>query len=97
MRIIALKTLKEFWELHPDVEQPLRAWHDDAKRAAWEKPADITAKYVNARAISDNRVIFNVRGNKYRLIVKIHYQSGIVFIRFVGAHSEYDKIDATII
>lgn len=97
MRIISRKTLKDFWEHHPDARQPLQAWYDDAKNAAWKSPADIKNVYRNARFLADNRVVFNIKGNSYRLIVAILYSHGIIYIRFVGSHREYDRIDAATI
>jgi mRNA interferase HigB len=94
MRVISRKALREFWEKHADAEQPLRAWFAEAKKADWEEPIDITNQYANARTIGNNRAIFNIKGNDYRLIVAIRYDRGLVFIRFVGTHAEYDEIDA---
>lgn len=94
MRIIALRTLREFWTDHADVEAALRAWYADAKRADWKTPEDIKAVYASASILSANRVVFNLRGNNYRLIVAINYGVGIVYIRFVGTHAAYDKINA---
>jgi mRNA interferase HigB len=94
MRIIALKTLREFWETHSDAQQSLQAWYDDARHAVWNSPADIKAAYRNASIVGNNRVVFNIKGNDYRLIVAVNYQFGIVYIRFVGSHASYDKIDA---
>ena len=93
MRIIARRTLREFWELHPDAEQPLKAWFAEASGAAWETPQAIKDQYRHANFVADNRVIFNIGGNKYRLVVHVNYGHGIVFIKFVGTHSEYDRID----
>ena len=97
MRIISRKTLKDFWEQHADSRQPLQAWYADAKQADWKSPADIKNYYRNASFISSNRIVFNIIGNKYRLVVAINYNIGIVYIRFVGTHHEYDKIDAATI
>ena len=97
MRIIARKTLREFWEKHPDAEQPLRAWHDKVKKADWQSPTDVKRDYRTASFVVNNRVIFNVKGNDYRLITMIEYLRGVVYIRFVGTHREYDNIDATLI
>ena len=94
MRIIALGTLRDFWEKHPDAEQPLRAWYQDARQADWKTPNDIKNVYANASVIANNRVVFNILGNPYRLVAAIHYYTGIIFIRFVGTHKEYDAIDA---
>ncbi|MEW6667007.1 MAG: type II toxin-antitoxin system HigB family toxin [Thermodesulfobacteriota bacterium] len=94
MRIISRKRLREFWEQHPDARQALQAWHDDARHATWKKPADIKAVYRNASFIEKNRVVFNIKGNAYRLVAAIKYDRGIVFIRFIGTHQQYDRIDA---
>ncbi len=97
MRIIAKKTLKDFWAAHADVEQVLRAWYHEAAHADWKAPQDIKRHYPSADILPGNRVVFNIKGNHYRLITKIHYNTGIVFIRFVGTHADYDRIDATTI
>jgi mRNA interferase HigB len=94
MRIIARRTLREFWEQHPDARQALQAWYADVKRADWKTPTEIKASYRNASFLANNRVVFNVKGNQYRVIVVVQYQHGIVYIRFVGTHREYDRIDA---
>lgn len=94
MRIIARRTLREFWERHPGSMQPLLAWYADAKCAVWKTPAEIKRQYRNASVLPNNRVVFNIKGNDYRLIVAIHYAFGIVYVRFVGTHAEYDRIDA---
>jgi len=94
IRIISKRTLREFWEKHKDSEQYLKTWNDTAKNADWKSPNDIKIIYPNASIIADNRVVFNVKGNKYRLIVKFNYQRQWAFIRFVGTHAEYDKINA---
>jgi mRNA interferase HigB len=95
MHIIAKKTLREFWKKHPDSEQQLRAWHSDVKRANWQSPAEIVQIYSTARCIAGNRAIFDIKGGTYRLVVKIHYDRKFVYIRFIGTHSEYDRIDAS--
>jgi mRNA interferase HigB len=94
MRVIALKTLRDFWEKHPQAEIPLRAWYALASRADWRNPADIKAAYRNASFLANNRVVFNIKGNDYRLVVAMRYDKGIIFVRFVGAHREYDRINA---
>ena len=94
MRIISRKTLREFWEKHPDAQQPLQAWYFDVKHSWWKGPADIKNIYRNASFLADNRVVFNIKGNKYRVVVAVQYDFGIVYIRFVGTHKDYDKIDA---
>jgi mRNA interferase HigB len=97
MHVTSQRKLKEFWERHPDVEQPLRAWHADVKHADWESPSDIKEVYRNASIIANSRVVFNIKGNKYRLVAAIRYESRVVFVRFVGTHREYDRIDAVTI
>jgi mRNA interferase HigB len=97
MRVIALKTLRLFWEQHPDAQQALQAWYHDTKRASWRTPGEIKSIYSNASFVGNNRVVFNIKGNQYRLVVAIQYEYGIVYIRFVGTHQEYDKIDAATI
>ena len=87
--------MRDFWERHPDAEQALRAWYADARRAQWNNPQDIRNTYVSASIIANNRVVFNIRGNTYRLIVAINYPLHIVYIRFIGTHADYDQIDAT--
>ena len=94
MHIIALKTLREFWERHPQAATPLRGWYAEATRARWSTPADIKAAHRNASFLGNNRVVFNIKGNDYRLVVAVRYTSTTMFIQFVGAHAEYDRIDA---
>jgi mRNA interferase HigB len=95
MRVISRKTLKDFWEKHADAEQPLKSWFHEPRVAHWKSFTDIKARYRSADALPDNRVVFNIKGNTYRLVVHLHYNTGIVFIRFIGTHATYDKIDAT--
>jgi mRNA interferase HigB len=94
MRVIAKSTLRVFWQQHPDARDVLEAWYEDAERTTWRTPADIRATYATASFLADNRVVFNIKGNRYRLIVQIHFNTQIVYIRFVGTHAEYDRIDA---
>ncbi len=94
MRVISKKHLIACWERHPEAEQPLKAWHDEASKAHWLTPQDIKAQYGSASFIGGNRVVFNVKGNNYRLIVAVAYRFGAVYVKFVGTHREYDKIDA---
>ena len=93
MRIIAIGTLKAFWARHPQAETPLRGWYAEASRANWSTPAQIKAAYRDASFIGNGRVIFNIKGNNYRLVVAVHYDKYRMFIRFVGTHSEYDRIN----
>ena len=97
MRIIAKKILREFWEKHADAEQPLKTWYREANLSEWTNPSEIKAAYVKASILKNSRVVFNICGNKYRLITKVEYDKGWVFIRFIGTHSEYDQIDANTI
>ena len=94
MRVIAVRTLREYWEHHSDAEEPLRAWYADATRATWQTPADIKALHRKASVIAGNRIVFNIKGNDYRLVVHINYPAGMVYIRFIGTHAQYDRIDA---
>ena len=95
MRIIAIKSLKEFWTKNgkKDSEQALKAWYAEVRHEKWKNSADIKKKYKNASIINKNRVVFNINGNKYRLVVAIKYEFQIVFIRFIGTHEEYNKVD----
>ena len=99
MHVISRKKLIEFYEQpgRQDAKGQLEAWYYEAKHAQWESPADVKAQYGSASVIGDNRVVFNIAGNKYRLIVRINYNSKTVFVRFVVTHQEYDKIDAEVI
>jgi mRNA interferase HigB len=96
MRVISRKSLREFWEdrRYADAEQPLKSWFREAEKGDWASPAAVKAFYHSASILRDNRVVFNIAGNKYRLIVKINYAYRIVYIRFVGTHRQYDEIDA---
>ncbi len=93
MRIIAKRTLNLFWEQHPDVEQPLKSWFDEAAKATWRTPQELKVQFGNASIISNKRVVINIHGNAYRLVVDIEYRLQIMFVVWVGTHSEYDKID----
>lgn len=94
-RILAKRTLREFWEKYPDAEQHLKTWYDTTKRSDWQNPNDIKATYGNASIIGGNRVVFNIKGNDYRLIVRFNFERGWAFIRFMGTHAEYDKVNAS--
>lgn len=96
MRVIARRMLREHWDKpgRGDSEQPLKAWLAEAKKAEWRSPQDIKALYRNASFLGDNRVVFDIAGNKYRLVVHVQYRLGIVLTKFVGTHQEYDKINA---
>jgi mRNA interferase HigB len=94
MRVISRRHLAEFWARHPDSEEPLQAWYAVARRADWAGPAALKAQYGSASILGGNRCCFNIGGNKYRLVVKINYPYRVVYVRFVGTHAEYDRIDA---
>lgn len=94
MRVIAVKTLKDCWEAAPEAEQALLAWYEEAEAAQWSNPHELKSQYRNASIITDKRVIFNIHGNSYRLIVDIEYRLKIVFIVWFGTHKQHDKIDA---
>ena len=94
MRVIALSTLREFWRKHPPAEVPLRNWYAEASRATWESPAEVKEAHRNASFVAGDRVVFNVKGNDYRLIVAMRYRQQIMYLRFIGTHREYDKINA---
>ena len=96
MRIIALSTLKAFWEGNPnyqDAKEPTLAWYRHALEANWSSPAEVKTDFGNASILKDSRVVFNIAGNKYRLVVWINYAYRVVYIRFIGTHKQYDAID----
>ena len=99
MRIIARGTIRTFWEApgYGDSEQPLKSWFSIANRADWASPQDIKKQFAHASIIGDNRVVFNIAGNKYRLVVKFNYHYRVGYIRFIGTHQQYDLIDAELI
>ena len=97
MRILSRQTLKQFWEAHADAEEALKSWYKEAEHAAWRSPEEIKKRYPSADPLAGNRMVFNIKGNSYRLIVQIHYNTGVVYVRFIGTHAEYDKINAEII
>ena len=94
MRIISKKIIREFWEKHSDSQQQLKAWFQETSKIEWKSTKDIKKEYPSASFLENNRVVFNIKGNKYRLIVRINYDYHMVWIRFIGTHAEYDKIDA---
>lgn len=95
MRVIAKKILRDFWAKYPDCEQQLKSWYNEAQDAVWKSPNEIKKEYPSASILENNRVVFNIKGNKYRLIIKINFMYKIIWIRFIGTHQQYDKIDAT--
>jgi|SRR2546422_5141989 len=94
MRVIAVKTLKSFWEKYPDAENALRAWYTEVRRANWRGPQDVKNAYGTASMLRNNRVVFNIKGNSYRLVVAVKYEFQVVYIRFVGTHAAYDRVNA---
>ena len=94
MRIITKRTLREFWERHPDARKPLLDWYKVVERADWNAPDQVKSMFASASILRDDRVVFNIKGNTYRLVVHIPYHRRRVYIRFVGTHAEYDTIDA---
>ncbi|MGD2036155.1 MAG: type II toxin-antitoxin system HigB family toxin [Bacteroidales bacterium] len=94
MRVVAEKILREFWEKYTDSEEQLKTWYKEASKADWNNPTEIKDEYAKASILKSGRVVFNICGNKYHLIVDINYKRHWVFIRFIGTHKEYDKIDA---
>ncbi|MCR5564043.1 MAG: type II toxin-antitoxin system HigB family toxin [Desulfovibrio sp.] len=95
MRIIALSSLKAFWEKpeYADAAEPLRAWYHFVSAADWDSPSDVKRDLRNASILKDGRIIFNIAGNKYRLVVWINYHFHVVYVRFIGTHRQYDEID----
>ena len=85
--------MREFWEVHPDCEQQLKTWYEETEKARWDDPNNIKVDYPSASILKDNRVVFNIKGNHYRLIVKIRYDHKTIYILFIGTHKECNKID----
>ena len=94
MRVISKKKLRDFWELHHDCEEKLKAWYNEAEQGDWSTPNELRREYPSASILKSNRVVFNIKGNKYRLIVKINYGYGVIWIRFIGSHEEFNRINA---
>lgn len=97
MRILTKKRLRDYWTRHPQAEQPLKRWQDYVRKAEWSAPDDVKRDFRSADILPDNRVVFNIAGNNFRLVVKIEYRFQDVYVRFIGTHKEYDRIDATTI
>jgi mRNA interferase HigB len=93
-RIFAKRTLREYWEKQPETEQYLKTWYDTALNSDWKTPNDIKQSYANVSILKDSRVVFNIKGNSYRLVAKFNFEKQWIFIRFIGTHEAYDKIDA---
>jgi mRNA interferase HigB len=94
VRVFSKKILREFWEKHNDAEQQLKTWHKEASKAKWATPAKIKAEYAKASILKSGRVVFDICGGSYRLIVDINYKREWLFVRFIGTHNDYDKVDA---
>ncbi len=89
-----MATLRAFWHKHPDAEQPLKAWFEEATQASWSQPSDIKGQYRSASVLKNRRVVFNIKGNEYRLIVAIAYRLQVVYVKLIGTRTEYDAVDA---
>ena len=96
-RIFSKSTLRAFWEIHAEAEQYLKTWYETVKNADWKTPTEVKQTYANASILKNNRIVFNIKGNSYRLIAKFNFEKQWLFIRFIGTHNEYDKIDANTI
>ncbi len=94
MRVIAKKILRVFWENHPDAEGPLQAWHHELVKANWKNWTEMKRRFPSADAVGGDRYVFNIKGNTYRLVAEIAFAFGIVFVKFIGTHAEYDRITA---
>jgi len=92
-RIFSKSTLREFWETYADSEQYLKTWFDTAMNSDWKTPNDVKQTYANASILKNSRIVFNIKGNSYRLVVKFNFEKQWIFIRFIGTHAEYDEID----
>lgn len=93
MRIVAIRTLRDFWATHPDAEQHLKAWINEARAAAWQTSHDLKQQYRSASILGNRRIVFNIKGNHYRLIVACAFRFGALYVKFIGTHAEYDAID----
>ena len=96
-RIFSKSTLREYWELYPDSEQYLKTWYDTAMNSDWKTPNEVKLTYVNASILKESRIVFNIKGNSYRLVAKFNFEKKWIFIRFIGTLTEYNKIDANTI
>ena len=96
-RILSKSTLRDFWEKYPDSEQYLKTWYETAMVSEWKSPNDIKMNYVNASILKNSRVVFNIKGNTFRLVAKFNFEKQWIFIRFIGTHEEYNKVDANLI
>lgn len=97
MRVIAKRTLRAFWETHPAAEQALKSLHKEITQSSWNSLNELKADFPSASILKENRVVFNIRGNHYRLVVRLNFELQLCWVRFVGTHSDYDKINANTI
>ena len=95
MRVISRKTLREFWKKHADSEEQLKSWYRETEKARWKSINELKLEYPNASILKDNKIVFNIKGNNYRLIVKMNFEFQISWILFIGTHAEYDKINVS--
>lgn len=94
MHIYAKATLKKYWQTHPEAREALKAWFADVSAARWRAPGDLRKMYATVSILNDNRAVFNIKGNKHRIVVRINYRRGWVYVRFIGTHAQYNQIDA---
>ncbi len=94
MRVISRKALREFWQKHADSEEQLKSWYRETEKATWKNINELKTDYPSASILKDNKIVFNIKGNNYRLIVKFNFDYQISWILFVGTHAEYDNINA---
>ncbi len=94
MRVIAVSRLRAFWETYPEAEQPLKAWFAEVQGAQWSLPSDIKAHFGSASILKNRRVVFNIKGNDFRVVASVAYRFQAVYVKFVGTHAQYDAIDA---
>lgn len=97
MRVFVKRTLQNFWQRHPDSEDYLRKWYEVVTRAEWKSPGDVKEVFSHASILKNSRIVFNIKGNSYRLVARFEFEKQFLFIRFIGTHREYDKIDANLI
>jgi len=95
VRIFNKSTLSEFWKKHKDAEESLKTWYKNASKTEWKKPRDVKKMFAKASIVANNRVVFDINGGSYRLVVEFNYDFGLGYIRFIGTHSDYDKIDVS--
>ncbi|PWB27421.1 addiction module toxin RelE [Stenotrophomonas sp. SPM] len=95
MKIFSLSTLRRYWEKFPECEQALKAWHDEVRRAVWASPHDIRDRFASASFVGSTRVVFNIKGNSHCLVVDVSYQRQMVYIKFIGRHADYDRVDVS--